>query len=175
MSNPPTRASRSASRSSAERKPARKSWRRFFSWKRILLTLLGLFLLGVGGFGVAYAMTDIPQPNELANAQASIIYYSDGKTEMDRVSVVNRESVPLTKIPLYVQRALLAAEDRSFYQNNGVSPSGIARAVVVALKGGPTQGGSTITQQYVKNYFLTQDQTITRKAKEFFISIKIDQ
>jgi len=175
VSTPPTRASRSASNASAKRKKPRKGWRRFFAWKPILLTLLGLFLLGVAAIGVAYAMTDIPQPNQLANAQASIIYYSDGKTEMDRFSVVNRESVPLTKIPLHVQRALLAAEDRTFYQNNGVSPSGIARAVVVALKGGPTQGGSTITQQYVKNYFLTQDQTVTRKAREFFISIKIDQ
>ena len=139
--------------------------------------MLGLFLLGVAGFAVAYAITDIPAPNELANAQASIIYYSDGKTEMDRISEAdaNRESVPLAKIPLHVQRALLAAEDRSFYQNNGVSPSGIARSVVVALQGGPTQGGSTITQQYVKNYFLTQDRTISRKAKEFIIAIKIDQ
>ncbi len=175
MSTPPTRSSRSSSRTRAGHRPARKGWRGLFSRKRILLTLLGLFLLGALGFGVAYAATDIPQPNELANAQTSIIYYSDGKTEMDRISVVNRESVPLAKIPLHVQRALLAAEDRSFYENNGISPTGIARAVVVALKGGPTQGGSTITQQYVKNYFLTQDQTITRKAKEFFISIKIDQ
>jgi len=162
-------------RSSIKRNPAPKSWRRFFSTKRILLPLLGLFVLGATGFGVAYATVDVPQPNDLSNAQASIIYYADGKTEMDRISEVNRESVPLTKIPVYVQRALLAAEDRTFYQNNGVSPSGIARAVVVAVKGGPTQGGSTITQQYVKNYFLSQDKTISRKAKEFIISIKIDQ
>ena len=179
VSIPPTRASRSASRSAsmarAKRKQPRRGWRRFFSWKWILLVLLGFFLLGVAGFAVAYASTDVPEPNDLANAQASVVYYSDGKTEMDRFSVVNRESVPLAKIPLHVQRALLAAEDRSFYQNNGVSPSGIARAVLVAVRGGPTQGGSTITQQYVKNYFLTQDRTISRKLKEFIISIKIDQ
>jgi len=159
----------------AKRKQPRRDWRRFFSMKWILLGLLGFFLLGVAAFGVAYAATNVPQPNELANAQASIVYYSDGKTEMDRFSVVNRESVPLDKIPLHVQRALLAAEDRTFYENSGVSPSGIARAVGVAITGGPTQGGSTITQQYVKNYFLTQDQTISRKLKEFIISIKIDQ
>ncbi|MGV8910577.1 MAG: transglycosylase domain-containing protein, partial [Propionicimonas sp.] len=156
MSNPPTRNSRSASRKSAsqggaKRKPPRKGWRRFFSLKPILLTLLGLFLLGTTAFGVAYATTNVPDPNELANAQASIIYYADGKTEMDRISQVNRESVPLSKIPVHVQRALLAAEDRSFYENNGISPTGIARAVKSALTGGPTQGGSTITQQYVKN------------------------
>jgi len=149
--------------------------RRFFSLKRVLLVLLGLFLLGVSGLAVAFAMVSVPQPNDLANAQASIIYYAGGKTEMARISEVNRESVPLSQIPPHVQHALLAAEDRSFYTNSGVSPSGIARAVVVALKGGPTQGGSTITQQYVKNYFLTQDQTVSRKAKEFIISIKIDQ
>ncbi|HYN30836.1 MAG TPA: transglycosylase domain-containing protein [Dermatophilaceae bacterium] len=159
----------------AKRKQPRRGWRRFFSWKWILLGLLGFFLLGVAAFAVAYAKTDVPQPNQLANAQASIVYYSDGKTEMDRISEVNRESILLTKIPLHVQRALLAAEDRTFYQNNGVSPSGIARAVVVAIQGGPTQGGSTITQQYVKNYFLTQDQTISRKAREVFIAVKIDQ
>jgi membrane peptidoglycan carboxypeptidase len=175
VSTPPTRASSRSNRKGAGRKPVRKGWRRFFSWKRILLTLLGLFLIGTAAIGVAYATTKVPQPNELANAQASIIYYSDGKTEMDRISEVNRESVPLTQIPLHVQRALLAAEDRTFYQNGGISPTGIGRAVVVALKGGPTQGGSTITQQYVKNYFLTQDRTISRKLNEFFISIKIDQ
>ena len=175
MSNPPTRASQRSNRTTAGRKPVRKGWRRFFSWKPILLTLLGLFLIGAAAFGVAYASTNVPQPNDLANAQASIVYYSDGKSEMARISEINRESVPLTQIPLHVQRALLAAEDRTFYQNSGVSPSGIARAVIVALKGGPTQGGSTITQQYVKNYFLTQDRTVSRKLKEFIISIKIDQ
>jgi membrane peptidoglycan carboxypeptidase len=175
LSTPPTRSSQHAGKGNAKGRPARKGWRRAFSWKRILLTMLGLFVLGGAVFGVAYATTNVPQPNDLASAQASIIYYADGKTEMARISAVNRESVPLTQIPLHVQRALLAAEDRTFYQNNGVSPTGIARAVVVALKGGPTQGGSTITQQYVKNYFLTQDRTVSRKAREFIISIKIDQ
>jgi membrane peptidoglycan carboxypeptidase len=149
--------------------------RRIFTVKRVLLVLLGLFLLGVSGLAAAFALVSVPQPNQMAEKQASIIYYAGGKTEMARISQVNRESVPLSKVPPHVRRALLAAEDRSFYTNNGVSPSGIARAVVVALKGGPTQGGSTITQQYVKNYFLTQDQTVSRKAKEFIISIKIDQ
>src|SRR5665647_698825 len=114
----------------------RRTWRRFFSVKRILVVLLGLFLVGAALVGVAYATVKIPQPNDLANAQASIIYYADGKTEMARISEINRESVPLSQIPLHVQHALLAAEDRTFYQNNGVSPSGIGRALIVALKGG---------------------------------------
>ena len=75
-----------------------------------------------------------------------------------------------------MQKAMLAAEDQDFYQNNGISPTGIARAVWVAVKGGQaTQGGSTITQQYVKNYFLTADRTLSRKAREILIAVKIDQ
>ena len=148
------------------KRPAPKGKRRLLTRKRILLTLLGLFLAGVATVAVAWVAIGIPTPNQLAEAQASIVYYSDGKTEMDRITQMdgNRESVPLSKVPVHVQHALLAAEDRSFYQNKGVSPTGIGRALVAAIKGGPTQGGSTITQQYVKNYFLTQDQTLSRSA-----------
>ena len=145
---------------------------------RALWTVLALGALGLVAVGIAYARTDIPDANELATAQASIVYYSDGKTEMARLSDAqgNRESVPLSKVPDHMQKAMLAAEDQDFYQNNGISPTGIARAVLVAVKGGQaTQGGSTITQQYVKNYFLTADRTLSRKAREILISIKIDQ
>jgi membrane peptidoglycan carboxypeptidase len=148
----------------------RRSWPR-----RILWTLLALFVLGVAGLGVAYAMTDVPKPNEVATAQTSVVYFSDGKSELARISEFNRESVDLKQVPVHVQRAMLAAEDRNFYENNGISPTGIARAVWVAVKGGEaTQGGSTITQQYVKNYFLSQDRTLQRKAREILISVKID-
>ncbi len=146
--------------------------------KRGLWGALVAFVLGVIGVGIAYAMTDIPAPNQMVRAQASIVYYSDGKTELARLSDDggNRESVPLAQISEHMQHAILAAEDRDFYQNSGISPTGIARAVWVAVKGGQaTQGGSTITQQYVKNYFLTQDRTLTRKAREILISLKIDK
>lgn len=170
-----TPASRSggARGSAATGRSTRRTW-----LLRGLWTLLALGALGLVGLGIAYARTDIPQPNEVATAQASIIYYADGKTEMARLSDSegNRESVPLSQVPDHMQKAMLAAEDQDFYQNNGISPTGIARAVWVAVKGGQaTQGGSTITQQYVKNYFLTQDRTLTRKAREILISVKIDQ
>jgi membrane peptidoglycan carboxypeptidase len=143
-------------------------------WAKWLgLTALVGFLLVVIAFVVAYVTIDAPKPNDLANAQASIIYYADGKTELDRISTVNREMVPLSQVPKDVQRSFLAAEDRNFYSNSGISPTGIARGAWETLRGGPTQSGSTITQQYVKNYFLTQDQTLSRKLKEIVISIKI--
>ncbi|GGL39588.1 penicillin-binding protein [Phycicoccus endophyticus] len=166
-----------ATRRSARSRTSTTSRRRVWL-KRGLWGVLGVFVLGVAGVALAYALTDIPKPNEMVTAQASIVYYSDGKTEMARLSDEggNRESVPLSEISPNMQHAILAAEDRDFYQNSGISPTGIARAVWVAVKGGKaTQGGSTITQQYVKNYFLTQDRTLSRKAKEILISLKIDK
>ena len=102
---------------------------------RALWAVLALGALGLAAVGIAYARTDIPDANELATAQASIVYYSDGKTELARLSDAqgNRESVPLAKVPDHMQKAMLAAEDQNFYQNTGISPSGIARAIFVAI------------------------------------------
>jgi len=137
---------------------------------------LALFVIGLVAVVVAYTKTSIPQPNELADKQVSIVYYADGKTELDRIAVqdANRESVALSKVPKFVQDAHIAAEDRTFYQNNGISVGGILRAVKTSVTGEAQVGGSTITQQYVKNYFLTQDRTLTRKAREILIAVKID-
>jgi membrane peptidoglycan carboxypeptidase len=153
-------------------------------WKKWVLGTLkwgGIAALALGVIGVvtafvAYTKTSIPQPNELANKQVSIVYYADGKTELDRIAVQdgNRESVALSKVPKFVQDAHIAAEDRTFYQNNGISVGGILRAVKTSVTGEAQVGGSTITQQYVKNYFLTQDRTLTRKAREILIAVKID-
>lgn len=150
--------------------------RRRFPWKGAFLTLLALVLLSVGLAGLAYSMVDIPSPNEMANAQASIVYYADG-TEMTRISGAgsNRESVPIEKIPTTTRNAVLAAEDRDFYDNPGISITGLGRAVWGVIRGENAGGGSTITQQYVKNYFLTSDQTLTRKGKEIIIAVKIDR
>ncbi|MER7073110.1 transglycosylase domain-containing protein [Terrabacter sp. NPDC000476] len=160
------------------RKKARTGWRRWviptLKWGAI--TGAALFVIGVVGVFIAYNQTSIPQPNELANKQVSIVYYSDGKTELDRIAVQdgNRESVDLKRVPKFVQQAHIAAEDRTFYENNGISVGGILRAVKTTVTGEAQVGGSTITQQYVKNYFLTQDRTISRKAREILIAVKID-
>ncbi|WEV77341.1 transglycosylase domain-containing protein [Janibacter cremeus] len=142
--------------------------------RTLLLAFAALVALGVAGIVIAYLVIDIPEPNDQAVAQASVLYYSDGETEMDRIAKVNRESVELENVPEEVRHAFIAAEDRSFYDNSGISPKGILRAVSGVVFGEDRGGGSTITQQYVKNYFLTQDQTYLRKFKEILISIKID-
>ena len=154
----------------------KRGWRRFVpSWRLVLGSAAAVVLLGVIAFAALYRAVDVPDPNKLVTANASVVYWADGKTELGRFADVNRESVPLSKVPDHVQHSVLSAEDRTFYSNMGFSPKGIARAVWVKVSGGSKQGGSTITQQYVKNYFLTQDRTVTRKAKEFVISLKVEQ
>ncbi|NED98677.1 transglycosylase domain-containing protein [Phytoactinopolyspora halotolerans] len=156
---------------------SKSRWRKFLGIKALALYFLGFMFLGVLGIGIVYAMTDIPRPNDFARSEATIVYWSDGETELGRFSEYNRESVDLSQIPQHVRDAVIAAEDRSFYSNSGFDPAGIARAGLNFVRegGSISGGGSTITQQYVKNYYLTQDQTWSRKLNELFVSIKIDQ
>src|SRR3712207_377698 len=93
---------------------------------------------------------------------------------MARLGDENRTNVPLEKISEPARNAVLAAENRSFYTDPGISFTGIVRAAWNNVTGGSTQGGSTISQQYVKNAFLTADQTFSRKFQELFLSIKLD-
>ncbi|QHC25524.1 transglycosylase domain-containing protein [Streptomyces sp. GS7] len=138
---------------------------------------LGCCAFGVaclaGLFAVVYAKVDIPNENALANKEATVYYWADG-SQMVSVGAVNRQNVTLDKVPEHVQDAVIAAENATFYSDSGVSLTGIGRAVVNMLSGGDTQGGSTITQQYVKNTYLSPDQTATRKVKEFIIALKVN-
>jgi len=153
---------------------AHDGFRRYVpSFKQFLALAAVGFLALVALLGVAYAATPIPQPNDMISAQATIVYYDDGKTEIGRFGEQNRIIIPLDQVPDHVQKAVLAAEDRSFYENRGISPTGIARAFWTNLRGGATQGGSTITQQYAKNAYLSSERTYKRKFKEFFIAVKL--
>ncbi len=148
--------------------------RRFVPSFRQLLLLAGVgFLAVVALLGVAYAATPIPQPKSLVSAQTTIVYFDNGKSEIGRFGEQNRIIIPLDQVPAHVQKAVVAAEDRSFYENSGISPTGIARAFWSNLRGGATQGGSTITQQYAKNAYLSTERTYSRKFKEFFIAVKL--
>lgn len=155
-------------------KPRRSGIRRFLNWKTILGTFLGFCLLGMGAFIVLYMVVSIPQGNADAQRQSNIYKYSDG-TVLARTGKVNREIVGLDKVPKKVQLTFVAAENKSFYKDAGVDLRGTARGLINTLSGKGKQGGSTITQQYVKNYYLNQDQTVTRKLKELVISLKLDR
>ncbi|MFE5681112.1 transglycosylase domain-containing protein [Streptomyces erythrochromogenes] len=151
----------------------RTGWRRILpTWRMVLGAVLLLALLIGGGLVAGYLLVDIPPANAAATAQSNVYLYSDG-SQLARDGEVNRVNVPLSQIPLTVQEAVLAAEDRDFYSERAVDPKAMIRAAWNTATGKGTQSGSTITQQYVKNYYLGQEQTIKRKAKEFFIAIKL--
>jgi membrane peptidoglycan carboxypeptidase len=137
--------------------------------------LAAVLIVGVA-VGVAYARTSIPSPSSIATAQTTTLYYSDGKTVLATIGTTTRTDVALSKVPVHVRNAVLAAEDRQFYSEPGISPTGIMRAMFEDVKGGDVaQGGSTITQQYAKNAYLTQQRTFSRKFKEIFIATKLGQ
>uniref|UniRef100_UPI0006E3DE1F transglycosylase domain-containing protein n=1 Tax=Peterkaempfera griseoplana TaxID=66896 RepID=UPI0006E3DE1F len=160
----------------AARRARRTGLRRLLpTWRMVVGTFLMLVLLCAGAFVILYLTVPVPDANAQAVAQSNIYYWSDGRTELGRTGDVNRESVPLDDIPLDTQHAVLSAEDRSFYKNKGIDVKGTLRAALNTATGRGAQGGSTITQQYVKNYYLTQEQTVSRKAKEIFIALKVDR
>ncbi|WP_406397845.1 penicillin-binding protein [Streptomyces sp. NBC_00879] len=157
------------------KKAARRTGiRRLITWRRALAFVISLVALLIGGFAILYFAIDIPQANKLAQAQSNVYLFSDG-TRLARTGEINRETVPLSKVPEDVQHAFVAAENKDFYSDSGVSLSGTARGILSTVTGKGKQGGSTITQQYVKNYYLSQEQTVTRKVKELVISLKVDR
>ena len=144
------------------------------SWKQVVSVLLLGFASAVALFFFLLWRTEVPEPNEVATAQTSIVYWNDGTTELGRIGDANRISVPLADVPIDTQHAVLAAEDREFYEHGGFSPAGIGRAVWNNVSGGSLQGGSTITQQYAKNAFLTQERSFSRKAQELLLAVKLE-
>ncbi|MFE9093985.1 transglycosylase domain-containing protein [Streptomyces sp. NPDC007264] len=166
--------SRAAARGKGGGKAKKSGIRRFFTWKTVLGSIFGFVLLGMGAFIVLYMMIGIPEGNAAAKLQSNVYKYSDG-TILARTGEVNRENVDLAEVPKNVRLTFVAAENKTFYQDAGVDLKGTARGLINTLSGKGKQGGSGITQQYVKNYYLSQDQTVTRKLKELVISLKLDR
>ncbi|MEV7390596.1 transglycosylase domain-containing protein [Streptomyces sp. NPDC091215] len=142
--------------------------------RRLLAALLALLALLCGAVVVAYQLTVIPKPHPETVVQSTVFLDEKG-SYLGRRGPVDRQDVPLSRVPRYVQDAVIAAENRSFRTDSGVSPKAVARAVAAALTGGERQGGSTITQQYVKNALLSPQQTLSRKAREALIAVKLDR
>lgn len=140
----------------------------------MLGTFFGLCLLAMGAFFVVYLLVPVPSANAHAEMQSNVYKYRDGKI-LTRTGTVNREIIGLDKIPKDVRYTFVAAENKTFYDDHGVDLKGTTRGLISTLTGKGKQGGSTITQQYVKNYYLDQDQTVTRKLKELVISLKVDR
>lgn len=144
------------------------------SWRLITGLVIGFFGSLMAVAGIAYALVEIPEVANAAKAQNNVYYWADGSQMVATGGETNRQIIKYEDIPEAMRNAVISAENKTFYKDKGVDPMGIARAVVNMAKGGQTQGGSTITQQYVKNARLDdQSQTFSRKFKELFISIKV--
>ncbi|MDR3654666.1 MAG: transglycosylase domain-containing protein [Mycobacterium sp.] len=168
------------------RSPGRRvdwSWTRQVNWlwvrRAVYLTFAMLVLLPIVTFAMAYFIVDVPKPGNIRTNQVSTILASDG-SEIAKIIPPegNRVDVNINQVPVHVRQAVIAAEDRNFYTNPGFSFSGFARAVDNDLfGGGGLQGGSTITQQYVKNALVGSAQHgfsgLMRKAKELVIATKM--
>ncbi|WP_300083775.1 transglycosylase domain-containing protein [Propioniciclava sp.] len=145
-----------------------------FKWLGAFVVLGGIAALAA--FGVIYATTEIPDPNKDFQTNVTRVYYSDGTTEISSFAIQNRESIPLDQMSKYAQDAVVASENETFWTDPGISVPGLMRAVQTAITpGADTVGGSTITQQYVKVLYLTQEKTLTRKLKEIVIALKVSR
>ncbi|MEV8434862.1 transglycosylase domain-containing protein (plasmid) [Streptomyces sp. HUAS 31] len=142
--------------------------------RRALVALVGLVIAGCGAVVVAYLMTDIPEPHPETAVQSTVFLDMNGDY-LGRRGPVDRQEVRLSQVPRQVQDAVIAAENRSFRSDSGISPTALVRAAVSTLSGGGRQGGSTITQQYVKNALLSPEQSLGRKAREALIAVKLDR
>ena len=183
---PPKPPDRDLPPEAGDRPPPRPPRRRArqINWKSVrralYITAAVVVLLPIVTFGMAYLIVDVPKPGDIRTAQVSTILASDG-TELAKIVPPegNRVDVNIDQIPVHVRDAVMAAEDRDFYTNPGFSFSGFARAVKNNIVGGDTQGGSTITQQYVKNALVGSQRAglggLVRKAKELVISTKMSR
>ncbi|MGL4306205.1 MAG: transglycosylase domain-containing protein [Mycobacteriaceae bacterium] len=171
----------SSTAASAKKRASRR--KKNSTWRLVRRFFVAVFALAIliptVTFMIAYMVIDVPQPGDLRTNQVATIFAADGTSIIGKVVPPqgNRTDVEISQIPEFVRDAVISAEDRDFYSNPGFSISGFARAAKNNLTGGDTQGGSTITQQYIKNAIVGSERSgmagYTRKAKELVMATKM--
>jgi penicillin-binding protein 1A len=158
--------------------PSRSRLRRVLRWT-LWLAVPALAVAAGTIVGLIYAFARVPLPAEVPTAQTVVFLDQTGKREIGTLSAQeNRRVVSLDRIPEHTRRAVLAAEDRDFYDHGAISYRGLARATAAnLLRRRISEGGSTITQQYVKNAFpgVGRDRTLFRKLKEAVLAVKLER
>jgi penicillin-binding protein 1A len=158
--------------------PRRSRLRRVLRWT-LWLAVPAVAVAAGTIVGLIYAFARVPLPAEVPTAQTIVFYDASGRHEIGTLSAQeNRRVVKLEKIPEHTRRAVLAAEDRDFYEHGAISWRGLARATAAnVLRRRISEGGSTITQQYVKNAFpgVGRDRTLFRKLKEAVLAVKLER
>ncbi len=147
-------------------------------FKLALILIVCLFLLLAGTF--VFFMKDLPRPEKFAEgfvAQSSKIYDRSGQIMLYEISGEEKRTfVPLENIPLTLQQAVIATEDKNFYQHSGVDIRAIGRALLHDLKiKRLAQGASTISQQLIRSYFLTAHKTLKRKTRELILTLELER
>ena len=180
----PTRAARHQQQGKPQGKerkqapPSRSRLRRVLRWTLWLAVPAVAVAVGTV-IGLIYAFARVPVPAEVPTAQTIVFLDETGRREIGTLSAQeNRRVVSLDKIPEHTRRAVLAAEDRDFYEHGAISWRGLARASAAnLLRRRISEGGSTITQQYVKNAFpgVGRDRTLFRKLKEAVLAVKLER
>ena len=175
MSRRPSQARKPARKRRAKAKAGTRSqrWLLRFGW---LLPVAAL-LIGGGILGLTYAFARIPLPSEIELPSSAEVYDAHGRLIGTYSDEIRRFVIDTTELPEYIGEAVVAAEDRDFYDHSGVSIRGIFRAAWANITGGEIrQGGSTITQQYIKNAVLQDpERTVTRKIKEAVLALKLER
>lgn len=148
--------------------PIRRFWRRYHIGK-ILIIAISLFILTMGSY--LFYLSKTAKVSDLQSAlKATTMIYDNKNKYAGRLSGQKGTYVELDKISDNLENAVIATEDRTFYTNNGIN---IKRFLLAVITAGHFGGGSTITQQLAKNAYLSQDQTIKRKAREFFLALEL--
>ena len=153
--------------------PARKKSRR----RNWIVAALAVFIMisGATVVGATWYYDEVAAPTEFGVPEATTIFFADGKTQLAKLGDVNRSIVPIAAIPTDVQHAVVSAEDRKFYDHDGIDVQGIARAAWNNVTGGETQGASTITQQYARHVADLKGISYARKIREAVIANKLEQ
>lgn len=144
------------------------------------IVLFSVIVAGIVFIGVLhYFGRDLPDSQQLVDYELPVttrVYAADGQLTKE-YSVENRIFTPIHLIPKILQKAFLASEDKNFYQHPGIDPQGLVRALLnnIINRGKRPEGASTITQQVAKNFFLTNEVSIKRKAKEAILSLRIER
>jgi membrane peptidoglycan carboxypeptidase len=157
------------------------SWWRRWTLRKALGVLLGvvggIVVLGAVAVAIAYEETPVPTAALAATSFSQSVVYSKDGSLIGRFGTTNRKMLQYDEIPSDIINAVVAAEDRNFFNEGGISPTGIARAAYADLTGndGSLQGGSTITQEFVRQYYsgIGTQQTLSRKIKEIFVAMKV--
>lgn len=150
---------------------------KFFTY--ITTAFLILLVLGIIGSGILFAWyaKDLPRPDRVRRSEgiSTIIYDRNGEPLYDIYKDQNRIPVPFEEMPDTLKKATISIEDKNFYQHEGFSAVGMLRALLNIVIFHKLEGGSTLTQQLVKNVLLTQERTLPRKIKEFILAIQIER